>query len=90
MQIFVRTPSGKTITLAVDGSDSVESAKRKIAVKEGVPVYCQSLVYNGREMSDEQRLGDYGVVQASTLHLYLSLSFKKFVASSESSQCTRW
>ena len=74
MQIFVRTLSGKTITLIVHGSDTVESAKRKIAAKDGLPVYRQSLVYNGREMRDEQLLQDYHVVQYSTLNLYLRLS----------------
>ena len=72
MQIFVRTLSGKTITLTVDGSDTVKSTKRKIAAEDGLPVYRQSLVYNGREMSDENSLQDYHVVQASTLHLSLS------------------
>ena len=70
MQIFVRTPSGKTITLAVESSDTVESTKRKIAAKDGLPVYRQSLVYNGREMRNERLLGDYLVLDGSTLHLY--------------------
>ncbi|CAI8015859.1 Polyubiquitin (Fragment), partial [Geodia barretti] len=70
MQIFVRTPSGKTITLAVESSDTVESTKRKIAAKDGLPVYRQSLVYNEREMRNERLLGDYHVLEGSTLHLY--------------------
>ena len=74
MQIFVRTLSGKTMTLAVDGSDTVESAKRKIAAKDGLPVYRQSLVYNGREMRDEQLLQEYDLAQYSTLNVYLCLS----------------
>ena len=74
MQIFVRTLSGKTITLTVDSSDTVASAKRKIQVKDGLPVDRQSLVYNGRELEDEQSLSDCHIVQASTLHLYLRLS----------------
>ena len=74
MQIFVRSPSGKTFTLQVDGSDTVESAKREIAAENRLPAYRQRLVYSGREMRNEQRLGDYGVGQGSTLHLYLSLS----------------
>ena len=74
MQIFVRTLSGKTITLVVDGSDTVEATKLKIEAKDGLPVYRQSLVYNEREMKDEKLLRDYDVVQASTLHMYLCLS----------------
>ena len=74
MQIFVRSPSGKTFTLQVDGSDTVESEKREIAAENRLPAYRQRLVYSGREMGNEQRLEDYGVGQGSTLHLYLSLS----------------
>ena len=74
MQIFVRTLSGKTITLVVDGSDTVEATKLKIEAKNGLLVYRQSLVYNGREMRNEKLLRDYDVVQASTLHMYLCLS----------------
>ena len=67
MQIFARTLSGKTI--AVNGSDTVKSAKRKMAAKDRLPVYRQSLVYNGREMRDEQLLQDYDLVQYGTLRL---------------------
>ncbi|CAI8011653.1 Polyubiquitin [Geodia barretti] len=69
MQIFVRTLSGKTITLAVEGSDTVESTKRKIAAKDGLPVYRQSLVYNEREIRNEHLLREYHIVEGSTLHL---------------------
>ncbi|CAI7994897.1 Polyubiquitin-A, partial [Geodia barretti] len=74
MQIFVRTLSGKTLTLMVDSFDTVKTTKLKIEAKDGPPVYRQSLVYNGSEMEDEMMLRDYHVVKASTLHLYLSLS----------------
>ena len=74
MQIFVRNLSGKTITLEVDNSDTVESAKCKIEDKDGLPVYRQYLVYAGREMQNDKRLGEYHVRRASTLHLYLCLS----------------
>ena len=58
----------------MDSSDTVASAKRKIQVKDGLPVDRQSLVNNGRELEDEQSLSDCHIVQASTLHLYLRLS----------------
>ena len=61
MQVFVRSPSGKTLTLTVDGADTVESAKREIAAENRLPAYRQRLVYSGREMRNEQRLGDHGV-----------------------------
>ena len=74
MQIFVRNLSGKTITLEVDSSDTIESAKCKIEDKDGLPAYRQCLVYGGREMQNDKRLGEYHVRRASTLHLYLCLS----------------
>ena len=74
MQIFVRNLSGKTITLEVDNSDTVESAKCKIEDKDGLPAHRQCLVYGGREMQNDKRLGEYHVRRASTLHLYLCLS----------------
>ena len=72
-QIFVLTPSGKTLALTVASSDTVESVKHKIKAKCSLPAYRQGLVYNGREMRNEQLLQDHHVVEASTLHLYLCL-----------------
>ena len=74
MQIFVRNLSGKTITLEVDNSDTVASAKCKIEDKDGLPAYRQCLVYGGGEMQNDKHLGEYHVRRASTLHLYLCLS----------------
>ena len=77
MQIFVQTLSGNTRTLTVESSDTVESTKHKIAAKDGLLDYHQSLVYNGREMRDENSLQDYGVEQGSTLNLHAFLSLIK-------------
>ena len=74
MQIFVQTLSGKTVTLEIDGSDTIESTKRKIEDKDGLPTYYQSLVYGGREMQNEKTLQDYQVGKASTLRMYLRIS----------------
>ena len=74
MQIFVQTLSGKTITLEVSSSDTVESTKYKIEDKDGLPTYYQSLVYGGREMQNEKTLQDYQVGKASTLCMYLRIS----------------
>ena len=74
MQVFVQTLSGKTIMLEVSSCDTVESTKRKIQAKDGLPAYRQSLVYGGREMENGKSLGDYCVQKASTLRVYLRLS----------------
>ena len=72
MQISVWTTSGKTITLVVNSSDTVESTKHQIAAENGLPVNYQSLVYNGTPMRNERVLQDYNIVEGSTLNLYLS------------------
>ena len=74
MQIFVKTLSGKTITIGIDGTDTVKSAKLRIEAKDGLPTHYQSLVYGGRELQDDKNLQDYHIVNASTLHLYLRVN----------------
>ena len=74
MQIFVQTLSGKTMTLEVEGSDTVKSTKRKIEAKDGLPAHYQSLVYSGREMQNDKSLHEYHIGKASTLRMYLRLS----------------
>ena len=67
VQIFVRTPSGSAIALAVDASDTVEATKCKIEARDGLPVNRQRLVFNWGEMSDEKSLRDYNDCRCSVL-----------------------
>ena len=73
MQMFVKTLTGRTITLDVDSNQLIINVKWLIRCKEELPTYQQRVIFAGKQMEDNRTLADYKCKKESTVHLVLRL-----------------
>lgn len=73
MQVFIKTLTGRTVTIIVDEDDTIFNLKMKLKEKEDIPPDEQRLIFGGHQLEDKQTLKHYDIQRDSTIHLVLRL-----------------
>lgn len=73
IKIFIKTLKGKTFSLDVKRSDTIEKVKMKIQEEEGIPPHHYRLMFGSTQLEDEMTLTDYEIHKGSTVLLALCL-----------------
>lgn len=73
MQIFIKTLTGRTVSIIVDEDDTILNVKMKLKEKNDVPVDEQRLLFGGHQLEDKRTLKSYSIQRDSTIHLVLRL-----------------
>lgn len=72
-RVLIKRLDGRTITLSVAWTDTIEDVKQKLEQAWKIPKYEQRLIFEGKELEDERTLLSYDITAESTLYFLQNL-----------------